>query len=118
MPPAVTNVFRPPSELIIPTALPASVLKAVPSWPSVMSLITPSDVVDTVPRLVPVAVVVVLPALRYEAIANPDAIPVTLGCGIDFFMDLLDLFLRTYARLEVFLIWPFRVERFRDVDAS
>ena len=103
MPEAVTNVFLPWSELIILIAFPDKVLNAFPNSPSVTSFMTPSPIVVIVPRLVPVWVVVGVPALRYAAIANPDAIPVTLGCGIDFLIFLLGLFLRTYARRAVFL---------------
>ena len=112
MPEAVTNVLRPWSELIILIAFPARVLNAFPNSPSVMSLTTPSPITVTVPRLVPVLVVVGVPAFRYAAIANPDAIPVTLGCGIDFFIDLLlGLFLGTYARRAVLRTPPFLVDR-------
>jgi len=108
MPEAVTNVLRPPSLAIISIAFPARVLNAVPSSPSVTSLITPSTV-EVVGNPF-VLVVVVLPWLRYAAIASPDAIPVTLGCGIVLFMDLLGLFLRTYARRAVFRTPPLRVD--------
>jgi len=117
MPEAVTNVLRPPSLAIILIALCERVLNAVPSWPSVTSLITPSMVVVVgKPLVLPV---VSLPWLRYAAIASPDAIPVTLGWGIDFLIFLLGLFLRTYARLAVFRTIPLRVEdRLRDFDVS
>ena len=116
MPEAVTNVLRPPSLAIILIALCERVLNAVPSWPSVTSLITPSMVVVVgKPLVLPV---VSLPWLRYAAIASPEAIPVTDGCGIDFLIFLLGLFLRVYARLAVFRTIPLRVERLRDFDES
>ena len=109
MPEAVTNVLRPASLAIILIALDDKVLNAVPSWPSVTSLITPSTVVVIGKPFV--LVVVSFPWLRYAAIANPDAIPVTLGCGIDFLIDLLfGLFLRTYALRAVFRTPYFLVE--------
>ena len=114
--PAVTNVLRPSSLPIILIALDENVLNAFPNSPSVTSLMTPSPIVVTVPYAVPVLVVVGVPAFRYAAIANPDAIPVTLGCGIDFFID-LRLFLRTYARRAVFRTPPFLVDRLRCVVA-
>jgi len=116
MPEAVTKVFLPWSELIILIAFPARVLNAFPNSPSVTSLTTPSPITVTLPRLVPVLVVVGVPAFRYEAIANPDAIPVTLGCGIDFFID-LRLFLRTYALRAVLRTPYFLVDRLRCVVA-
>jgi len=112
MPEAVTNVLRPASVPIISIALPARVLNAIPNWPSVTSLMTPS-----VTEVLPKAPVTVLPAFRYAAIASPDAIPVTLGWGIDFFILLLfGLFLRTYARRAVFRTPPLRVERLVPLD--
>jgi len=72
--PAPTNVLRPWSELIRLTALPAKVVTALSTCPSVISFSTPS----TAERpLLPA-----FPAFRYVAIANPLAIPVTLGWGI------------------------------------
>ena len=116
MPEAVTNVLRPPSLAIILIALCERVLNAVPSWPSVTSLITPSMVVVVgKPLVLPV---VSLPWLRYAAIANPDAIPVTLGCGIDFLIFLRGLFLRIYARRAPFRTIPLRVDRFERLDLS
>ena len=117
MPEAVTNVLRPASLAIILIALDDRVLNAVPSWPSVTSLITPSTVVVIGKPVV--LVVVSFPWLRYAAIANPDAIPVTLGCGIDFLIDdlLFGLFLRTYARRAVLRTPPFLVDRLRRVVA-
>jgi len=112
MPEAVTNVLRPVSVPIISIALPARVLNAIPNSPSVMSLITPS-----VTEVRPKDPVTDLPALRYAAIASPDAIPVTLGCGIDFFILLLGLFFFLYARRAVFLTCPFRVDLFPFVRA-
>ena len=110
MPEAVTNVLRPSSLAIILIALDERVLNAVPSWPSVTSLITPSVTLATLnPPFWPV--MVVEPWLRYAAIANPDAIPVTLGCGIDFLIFLPGLFLRTYARRAVLRMPPFLVDR-------
>jgi len=111
--PAVTNVLRPPSLEIIPIALPARVLNAFPNSPSVMSLITPSPMPVIVAPVKGAVVVVSLPALRYAAIASPDAIPVTLGCGIVFLIEDLRglLFLRTYARRAVLRTPPFLVER-------
>ena len=114
MPEAVTNVLRPASLAIILIALDDRVLNAVPSWPSVTSLITPSTVVVIGKPFV--LVVVSFPWLRYAAIASPDAIPVTLGCGIDFLIDLL--FVLVYARRLVLRTPPLRVERFRDLDES
>ena len=117
IPEAVTNVFLPWSELIILIAFPDKVLNAFPNSPSVTSLMTPSPIVVTVPRLVPVWVVVGVPAFRYAAMARPEAMPVTLGCGIDFLIRLfpLLLFLRTYARRAVLRTPPFLVDRLRCV---
>ena len=114
MPEAVTNVLRPPSLAIILIALDERVLNAVPSWPSVTSLITPSTVVVIGKPFV--LVVVSFPWLRYAAMARPEAMPVILGCGIDFLIDLLGLFLRTYARRAVFRTPPLRVERLVALD--
>ena len=109
MPEAVTNVLRPASLAIILIALDDRVLNAVPSWPSVTSLITPSTVVDIGKPFC--LDVVVFPWLRYAAIANPDAIPVTLGCGIPFFIDVLLDLLPMYALRAVLRRIPFLVDR-------
>ena len=117
MPEAVTNVLRPASLAIILIALDDRVLNAVPSWPSVTSLITPSTVVVIGKPFV--LVVVSFPWLRYAAMARPEAMPVILGCGIDFLIFLLGLlFLRVYARLAVFRTIPLRVDRFERLDLS
>ena len=117
MPEAVTNVLRPESLAIILIALDDRVLNAVPSCPSVTSLITPSTVVVTGKPFC--LDVVVFPWFRYAAIARPEAMPVTLGCGIPFLilLLLLFLFLLTYARRAVFRTPPFLVERLRRVVA-
>jgi len=80
-----------------------------------MSLMTPSTVVEVGKPFV--LAVVVLPWLRYAAIASPLAIPVIDGWGIDFLILLLfGLFLRTYARRAVLRTPPFLVERLRCVE--
>ena len=114
MPEAVTNVLRPASLAIILMALDERVLNAVPSWPSVTSLITPSTVVVIGKPFV--LVVVSFPWFRYAAMARPEAMPVILGCGIDFLILRLPLFI--YARRAPFRTIPLRVDRFERLDLS
>jgi len=78
---------------------------------------TPSVVTDVGKPFCPD--IVVLPAFKYAAIARPEAMPVILGCGIDFiYLPLFGLFFfLEYARLAVFLTCPLRVDLFPFVRA-
>jgi len=78
-----------------------------------MSLMTPSTVVEVGKPFV----LVVLPWLRYAAMARPEAMPVILGCGIAFMYLLLFGLFFLYARRAVFRGCPFLVERVRAFDA-